>query len=169
MTQKNITREDTGHEMRTGLGDTAKEAAGHIASDARAELDARVAGKKQRAGDELSSVADALRDTSDDLRERVPMVGDYAERAADTIDDLASFLRDKSPGEIIDDVQRFARREPALFFGGAFALGMVAARFLKSSAPRQTRSSEETSQEPEPEETEPALTDPGLPEEWGAV
>ena len=31
-------------------------------------------------------------------------------------------------------VESFARREPLLFIGGAFALGMVAARFLKASA-----------------------------------
>ena len=164
MTQKNITQEETGRDLRTGIGDTAKEAAEHLASDARAELGARVAGKKQRAGDELSSVADALRDTSDDLRERAPMVGDYAERAADTIDDLASFLRDKSAGEIIDDVHRFARREPALFFGGAFALGMVAARFLKSSAPTETSSARETERA-----SDVTLSDQGPPEEWGAV
>jgi hypothetical protein len=33
------------------------------------------------------------------------------------------------------DVENLARRQPALVFAGAFALGVVAARFLKSSAP----------------------------------
>ena len=30
-------------------------------------------------------------------------------------------------------MQRFARRQPAVFIGSAFALGLVGARFLKSS------------------------------------
>jgi hypothetical protein len=34
---------------------------------------------------------------------------------------------------LIDDVEDFARREPAVFIGGAIAIGLVAARFLKSS------------------------------------
>jgi hypothetical protein len=150
--------------VRTGIGGTAKEAAQHLASDARAELDARVAGKKQQAGDELSSVAEALRDSSDDLRQRAPLVGDYAERAADTIDELAGLLKDKSAGEIVEDIQRFARREPALFFGGAFALGVVAARFLKSSPSRETSPPKDTSRE-----TELASDEPDLSEGWGAV
>ena len=33
------------------------------------------------------------------------------------------------------DAQRLARRQPALFVGGAFALGLLGARFLKSSSP----------------------------------
>lgn len=167
MTQNNVSNEDTGRDVRTGIAGTAKEAAQHIASDARAELDARVAGKKQQAGNELSSVAEALRDTSDDLRERAPMVGDYAERAADTIDNLAGFLRDKSAGEIVEDIQRFARREPALFFGGAFALGMVAARFLKSS-PASERSPSPAAQATSASD-ESDFDTGELAEGWGAV
>jgi hypothetical protein len=37
-------------------------------------------------------------------------------------------------GELIGDVEQFARRSPALFLGGAFALGVLAARFVKSSS-----------------------------------
>jgi len=36
----------------------------------------------------------------------------------------------------VDDAERLAHRQPALFVGGAFALGLLAARFLKSSKPR---------------------------------
>jgi len=33
-------------------------------------------------------------------------------------------------------VQQFARRQPAVFFGAAFGLGLLAARFMKSSPGR---------------------------------
>jgi hypothetical protein len=36
----------------------------------------------------------------------------------------------------MNDAQRLARRQPALFVGGAFAVGLLGARFLKSSAQR---------------------------------
>ena len=36
---------------------------------------------------------------------------------------------------IVRDLQDFARREPALVLGGAFALGFLAARFLKVGGP----------------------------------
>ena len=34
---------------------------------------------------------------------------------------------------MLSDVKDFARKNPAIFLGGAFAMGIVAARFLKSS------------------------------------
>ena len=35
--------------------------------------------------------------------------------------------------ELVGDVQRLARRQPAVFVGSAFAVGLISARFLKSS------------------------------------
>jgi hypothetical protein len=35
---------------------------------------------------------------------------------------------------MVRNVEDFARRQPALFIGGAFMLGLLGARFLKSSA-----------------------------------
>jgi len=36
---------------------------------------------------------------------------------------------------LLADVQQLARRQPAVFIGSAFELGLVGARFLKSSQP----------------------------------
>ena len=36
--------------------------------------------------------------------------------------------------ELLSDAQQLARRRPALFVGAAFAIGVLGARFLKSSA-----------------------------------
>jgi hypothetical protein len=46
-------------------------------------------------------------------------------------------LRQKDVRELMSDVERFAQRQPTLFLGGAFALGLLGARFLKSSAPTE--------------------------------
>jgi hypothetical protein len=48
-------------------------------------------------------------------------------------------LRKKDVQQLMQDAQRLARRQPALFIGSAFALGLVAARFLKSSPPDDAR------------------------------
>jgi hypothetical protein len=134
MTQKNITEPNNGHgQSRSTVASTARETARNIASEARAELDARVTAKKEEAGEGLSSVADALRGTRDELRDRSPMIGEYTEQAAQRIEELSELIRTKSTREIVDGVERFARREPALFFGGAFVVGLLAARFLKSA------------------------------------
>jgi hypothetical protein len=142
MTQKNISSEGTGAESEyagANLPNAAKQAAKHVATDARAGLDARLAARKDRAGEGLHSVADALRGTREELRERNPLVGDYADRAAEKLDELSEMLRTRSVDDLVSGVEKFARREPALFFGGAFALGVIAARFLKSSSHRTTQ------------------------------
>lgn len=63
----------------------------------------------------------------------------YVERAANRVEQLADYVQNTSPGEMTDRVEQFARREPALFLGGAFAVGFLGARFLKSSRRDQER------------------------------
>jgi len=53
---------------------------------------------------------------------------------ADGIEKVASFFEGNNIGQIGADVERFARREPAIFLGAAFAIGLIGGRFLKSSA-----------------------------------
>jgi hypothetical protein len=61
-------------------------------------------------------------------------VGQYAERAAGQTDRLSEYLHDKEASQLIGDVEDFARSRPSVFLGGAFVLGIAAARFLKSSS-----------------------------------
>jgi hypothetical protein len=42
-------------------------------------------------------------------------------------------MRNKDVGDLVGDIQQMARRKPALFIGGAFAVGLIGARFFKSS------------------------------------
>jgi len=69
------------------------------------------------------------------MRERdQQLLSSYVERAADQIEQISDYLRDRNVEDFIDDAQDMARRQPALFVGGAFALGFLMARFLKSSS-----------------------------------
>ena len=44
-------------------------------------------------------------------------------------------LREQDLEQLMNTTAQFARRQPALFLGAAFALGFAATRFIKSSAP----------------------------------
>jgi len=57
----------------------------------------------------------------------------YVEKAADQIETCSRRLKEKDIDELATDVQRLARRQPAVFIGSAFVLGIAGARFLKSS------------------------------------
>jgi hypothetical protein len=63
-------------------------------------------------------------------------MAEYAEKASDQVERFSGYLRETDVDEIIDEVRGVARRRPALFLGGAAALGFLATRFLKSSSQR---------------------------------
>src|SRR4051812_22012319 len=109
--------------------------ASHLASRATAVVGDRLSAHKGRLAAGVGSVAAALRESGErlvandggvDVR---PMLG----AAADRVEQLSSYLDERELGELVDDVEALARRRPAIFFAGAFALGFLAARFVRSS------------------------------------
>jgi uncharacterized protein (DUF2384 family) len=90
--------------------------------------------QKDRGVDAIGSVTRAVRSTTQRLRdEKHETIARYVDQAVDRIDAWTKQLKDKDVNELVTDVQRLARRQPALVIGSAFAVGLVAARFLKSS------------------------------------
>jgi len=112
-----------------------------IVGKVKEQATAQLSSQKDRATDGLGSVAQAVRQTTQHLRDNQnDTVARYAEQAADQIERFSERLRNKDVGELMNDAQQLARRQPALFVGGAFAIGLLGARFLKSSSP-ESRSS----------------------------
>lgn len=107
-----------------------------IVGKVKEQAAAQLSSQKERATDSLGSVAQAVRQTTQHLRDNQhETVARYAEQTAEQIERFSQRLKDKDIGELLNDAQRLARRQPALFIGGAFALGLIGARFLKSSSP----------------------------------
>ncbi len=115
--------------------DQAQQTTSQVVDQARGVATSRVASQKDRTAESLGSVAQALRQTGQQLREQDQAgVTDYVESAANQIERISGYLQNRDVGELIDDVEYLARRQPALFLGGAFVLGLIGARFLKSSS-----------------------------------
>jgi hypothetical protein len=91
---------------------------------------------RQQMADRIQRLSSALRSASDSLREDDQVVARYADYASETLDKAAGYVSSADVRRTVHDVERFARRQPALFFGGAFLLGLAAGRFLKSSRQR---------------------------------
>jgi hypothetical protein len=115
-------------------GERVKEAARDAARRTTERAAARASEQKNYVAGQAEQVARALKRTAGSLRDegQHPIAG-YAERAAERIDDLSSSMREQDLGTLVRRVESFARREPGLFLGGSIALGVVVARFLKSS------------------------------------
>ena len=90
--------------------------------------------QKERATDNLGALAGAVRGITQPLRDGgQTAMADYVARAANTIERWSGSLRESDLDDAMREIQRFARRKPAVFLGVAFGVGVLAARFLKSS------------------------------------
>lgn len=95
----------------------------HQAEDRRDVAAQRV----RRFGSAIRTVAQDLRVQDEDL------IAKYVESFSERIERAADYVDHFEPQKLAQDTTRFARERPAWFFGGAFMLGLAAARFLKSS------------------------------------
>ncbi len=117
----------------------AKNAVGHMAEGAKDQVVTQVEAQKDKAAEKIGNVAEALRAAGEPLAELGPLP-DLAGRAADQIESIAEYVQSRTVGDIVHEVERFARREPAIFLGAAFGIGLLAGRFLKSSPRREAHS-----------------------------
>jgi hypothetical protein len=121
-------------EARTSSAGYAQEESKGIVDRVKETATTQLTNQKDRGTDALDRVAEAVRSGTGKLRdERHDAIAGYIDKAADQIENWSRHLRGKDVDELVSDAQRFARRQPALFIGSAFALGLVGARFLKSS------------------------------------
>jgi hypothetical protein len=121
-------------EIQTSPVGGAQERSSGIVNRVKESAAAQLTTQKNRGTDALGQVANAVRSSTQKLREeRHETMAGYIDKAADQIDTWSRRLRDKDIDELMSDVQRLARRQPAVFIGSAFALGLVGARFFKSS------------------------------------
>jgi hypothetical protein len=102
-------------------------------TEARDQADSLIGERKAAAADELADLSDALRGASEHLRAHSrSMVAGLAQTTADRIESLATAIREGDLPELLDEAQRFARRQPEVFFVAAVALGFLFTRALRS-------------------------------------
>lgn len=108
----------------------AKRAAAQVSDQAKTTVDTRMSDVAQ----EVGSVAEAVRQTTYEIGGESETIARYGERIADQLETVSSYLNEKGVEDVLTDIQDFARRQPAVFLGGAFMLGMVVGRFMRSSS-----------------------------------
>jgi len=122
------------------MASQATEALGQATDQAKSTASSKVSEQKDKAAEGLGSVAQAFTQVGDQLRTENPSIAGLADSAAQRLEQFSSQLSTKDVAEIVDDVEHFARRQPAMFLGAAFTLGILGARFFKSSRPTPPRS-----------------------------
>lgn len=91
----------------------------------------------ERTSEALANVAKMVGDTAPGIDERLgEEYGDYARRAAGTIENVANTIAEKDPDELIEDTRTFVRNSPGIALAGAAVVGFVVARLLKTGLAR---------------------------------
>jgi ElaB/YqjD/DUF883 family membrane-anchored ribosome-binding protein len=126
--------------------ETAKQQAGEVAgeamSQARMLLDQTRDQVTQQGAAQQERAASGLRSLADELQgmisgQGVPQEGlatDLARQASERIRSVADQLENRQPGELLEEVRRFARRRPGAFLLGAAAIGFLGGRVTRGIA-----------------------------------
>jgi hypothetical protein len=121
----------------SGSGDRLQEATGgvvdRVAQTTQQQVGSQVNSQLSRGADMLDQVSQAIRQSGDQMRDQQPQIASLADTAAQQVDKASQFFRQTDFQGLVREAEDFARRQPAMFLGGAFALGLVASRFLKAS------------------------------------
>lgn len=124
-------------QAKESTGQVASQAYGIAAKKATSAIDEQKANLAQG----LTSVADNIRQLGTNTTGKDNPIADiaakYSDSVAGQVEQIGRYLDGKDLRQMASDVEEFARRNPAVFLGGAFALGLLAARFLKSGNPNQ--------------------------------
>jgi hypothetical protein len=105
---------------------------------ARERASSSLGESKGQFADQFGTIAEALRRTTEHLRsEDQERIAGLTETVARQVDQVANYLRGKDARAMRQDLENLARRQPALVLGGALVLGLIGARFLKSSQRRR--------------------------------
>jgi len=129
--------QDTASQAGKKVAETAsvaKEQAKRTVAQVGEQAKQNVGSRMGEVAEELGTVADAVRQTSEELSAQDQTgIARYGTRIADQIESVSSYLNERGVEDVLTDVEDLARRQPALFLGGALMLGILVGRFLRSS------------------------------------
>lgn len=131
----------SGAETGKHVADVAREQASGVAAEAgrqgrdllrqvQDQLEEQAAHGQQRVAKQLVSLGDELHSMADNSGHGGP-VADLAQQAGTRIRETGHWLDARQPGQVVGEMQSFARRRPALFLVMAAGAGLVAGRITR--------------------------------------
>ena len=123
----------TGGSTRERAVETLRSGTEKLSGQAAEKARGLVSQGLERGGEALANVSKLIGDTAAGLDERLgPQYGDYARKAATTIEDTANRFAAKDADELIEDTREFVRKSPGVALAGAAVLGFALVRLVKS-------------------------------------
>ncbi len=114
-----------------GATEDMRREASRLGDQARASLEGSVDAARDTMAENVSRAGEALHAAADRLG-REDTFGGLIEAAAGQLDSASTALRNRDMSHLMHDVTDFARRQPALFIGGAVAAGFALGRLASA-------------------------------------
>ncbi len=124
-----------------GVAETAKSEAANVAHEAKSNaqdlLHQAKSGLTSQAGTQQQKAAEGIRNISSQLHsmasapDQQGVASDLIRQAADRTSSVASWLENREPGDLLNEVQRFARNRPGTFLLLAAGAGVLAGRLTR--------------------------------------
>ena len=104
----------------------------HLVGQAQSELASQASTQQSRAATGLHSVGDQLKDMASG-NGQPGVAADLAHQAADKVHQVAAWLENKEPADLLEEVRAYARRRPGMFLAIALGAGLVAGRLVRGA------------------------------------
>jgi hypothetical protein len=140
---------DTAVDAGKQVAGTAKQEAANVAGEAKQQAKSLVSSAtsqlKNQASAQQGKLASSLRGYADQLQgltqgqplEAGPL-NDLVQRAASRGSDVVSWIENREPADVLDEVRRYARRHPVTFLALCGLAGVVAGRITRGAVAANT-------------------------------
>ncbi|MFE4543855.1 hypothetical protein [Arthrobacter sp. NPDC056727] len=131
---------DTAKSEAKNVAYEAKNSARDLLHQAKSDLTSQAGTQQTKAAEGIRNISSQLR-TMADAPDQQGVASDLIRQAADRSSDVASWLDNRDPGSLLDEVKSFARQRPGTFLLLAAGAGLLAGRLgrsLQAGAPEAT-------------------------------
>jgi len=115
----------------TNVASEVKTSARGLLEQARSDLTSQAGAQQQKAAGGIRAISEELRSMAE-APEQQSVASDLIRQAADRSASVASWLENRDPGSLVDEVKSFARQRPAAFLLLAASAGVIAGRLGRS-------------------------------------
>jgi len=132
---------DTAREKAQQLKEAAAETAQQAAQQAKDRAAQAVGEKRDEVADRIGGYSSAVRESARSLEDQDPNIAWFTSQAADRLQGVADYVRNRDFNDLRRDAEDFGRRHPAILLGGLFLAGFIVGGAIKAG--RRAASQEE--------------------------
>lgn len=128
-------------QAKQAISQTARDAASKVktvaadtAARAKSEAERLATEKKEAAASRVGGYSNALHESARSFEEQDPNIAWFTHQAADRLQGVADYIRNRDFTTLREDCCGVARRHPTAFFGGLFVAGLLIGNMMKATA-----------------------------------